>query len=65
MDCGGVDVQVLSHTVPSPEILEPARDSVLPAVNDELAEPISRNPARFAGFASLPVADAPAASDEL
>jgi uncharacterized protein len=65
MDCGGVDVQVLSHTVPSPEILEPARVPCCQRVNDELAEPISRNPARFAGFASLPVADAPAASDEL
>jgi hypothetical protein len=66
MDSGGIDVQILSHTVPSPEILEPAR--AIPCcqrVNDELAEAISRNPERFAGFASLPVADAPAAADEL
>lgn len=66
MDKGGIDVQVLSHTVPSPEILEPAR--AIPCcrrVNDELAEAVSRHPKRFAGFACLPIADAAAAADEL
>jgi uncharacterized protein len=66
MDNGGIDVQILSHTVPSPEILEPAR--AIPCcqrVNDEMAEEVSRNPKRFAGFACLPIANAPAAADEL
>ena len=58
MDKGGIDLQVLSHTVPSPEILEPER--AIPCcrrVNDELAQAISRYPKRFAGFACLPIAD--------
>jgi hypothetical protein len=58
MDKGGIDVQVLSHTVPSPEILEPAR--AIPScrrVNDEVAAAVSQNPRRFAGFASLPIAE--------
>ncbi len=66
MDKGGIDVQVLSHTVPSPEILEPAR--AIPCcrrVNDELAEAVSRHPNRFAALACLPIADAAAAAREL
>jgi len=34
-------------------------------VNDDLAEAIARYPTRFAGFASLPVADPAAAAKEL
>lgn len=66
MDRAGIDVQVLSHTVPSPEILEPARAVPLARrVNDEAAEAVSRYPKRFAAFATLPVADPPAAAKEL
>lgn len=66
MDGNGIDIQVLSHTVPSPEILEPSRARLLTQrVNDDLAEAIARYPTRFAGFASLPVADPDAAAKEL
>jgi len=66
MDLHGVDVQVLSHTVPSPEVLEPSRAIPLTKrVNDDLADTISRYPTRLAGFASLPVAEPGAAAKEL
>ncbi len=66
MDKNGIDLQVLSHTVPSPEILEPNRAVPLcQQVNDELAEAVSHYPNRFAAFASLPVADPHAAAAEL
>jgi predicted TIM-barrel fold metal-dependent hydrolase len=66
MDRYGIDLQVLSHTVPSPEVLEPSRAVPLTQlVNDEIAEAIARYPKRFAGFASLPIADPSAAAKEL
>lgn len=66
MDRAGIDLQVLSHTVPSPEILEPARAIPLARrVNDEMAEAVKRNRTRFAAFATLPIADAAAAAQEL
>ena len=66
MDRCGIDVQVLSHTHPSPEILEAARAIPLCSrVNDEIAEAVARYPTRFAGFATLPVDDPEAAAKEL
>src|SRR5579862_3696739 len=66
MDRSGIDVQVLSHTHPSPEILEPSRAIPLcRRVNDQVAEAIVRFPGRFSGFAALPVADPSAAAREL
>jgi uncharacterized protein len=66
MDRSGIDLQVLSHTHPSPEILEPGRAIPLCSrVNDEIAEAAARYPGRFAGFATLPVADPSAATREL
>lgn len=66
MDRAGIDVQVLSHTHPSPEILPGARAIPLcRRVNDEIAEACARYPKRFAGFATLPVADPHAAAAEL
>ncbi len=66
MDRCGIDLQVLSHTHPSPEILEAARAVPLcRRVNDEIAEAAARYPGRFAGFAILPVADPHAAAREL
>ncbi len=57
---------MLSHTVPSPEVLDASRAIPLTKrVNDELAEVIGRYPTRFAGFASLPIADPAAAGREL
>lgn len=66
MDRCGIDVQVLSHTHPSPEILEAARAIPLCArVNDEMAEATRRYPGRFYAFAALPVDDPKAAAREL
>lgn len=66
MDRNGIDGQVLSHTVPSPEILEAGRAIPLcQKVNDELAEAVSQYPTRLAAFASLPIADPKAAATEL
>ncbi len=66
MDRCGIDVQVLSHTHPSPEILEAARAVPLCArVNDEMAEATRRFPGRFYGFAALPMDDPKAAAQEL
>ena len=66
MDEAGIDVQVLSLTtpgleqVPAPDAAALARD-----INDELADRIHRQPARFAGFAALPTPDPQAAAAEL
>ncbi len=66
MDAAGIDVQVLSLNSPGVEQSEPdeavacARDA-----NDFLAEAVKRHPARFAGFASLPIPAPDKAADEL
>lgn len=66
MDAAGIDMQVLSHTVPSPEILDAARAIPLAQrVNDEMAEAVTRYPQRYAAFATLPIADPSAAAREL
>jgi predicted TIM-barrel fold metal-dependent hydrolase len=66
MDAAGVDVQVISHNVPGPEVCEPA-DAVALAreMNDELGEVIRAHPDRYAGFAMLPTPDPDAAAEEL
>jgi predicted TIM-barrel fold metal-dependent hydrolase len=66
MDAAGIDVQVLSHTVPGPESL-PADTAVKlsAAANDALAETVAAHPDRFAGFAVLPMPDPRAAAREL
>jgi hypothetical protein len=66
MDKAGIDIQVLSHTHPSPEILPATRTIPLcRIVNEELGEAVARYPRRFAAFATLPVADPQAAASEL
>lgn len=66
MDRAGIDLQVLSHTHPSPEILPAQRAIPLcRRVNDEIAAAAARFPGRFAGFATLPVDDPEAAAREL
>ena len=66
MDAEGIDVQVISHTPPAAQHLEPA-EAVKRAreANDRLAEAVRAHPDRFAGFATLPTSDPPAAADEL
>lgn len=66
MDAAGIDMQVLSLNSPGVEQAEPdeaiacARDA-----NDFLAEAIKQNPARFSGFAALPIQAPDRAADEL
>jgi 2,3-dihydroxybenzoate decarboxylase len=67
MDANGIDIQVLSLTVPGIQAdVDPhgARDNARFA-NDYLAEVINRHPTRFRGFAALPLQDPDAAVEEL
>ncbi|WP_433153667.1 amidohydrolase family protein [Actinomadura nitritigenes] len=67
MDANGIDVQVLSLTVPGIQAdTDPAaaRDNARFA-NDFLAEVVAAHPARFQGFAALPTQDPDAAVAEL
>jgi uncharacterized protein len=66
MDANGIDLQVLSHVAPAAQALRGA-DALARAreANDLLAAAVQANPDRFAGFATLPTADAHAAADEL
>ena len=67
MDEAGIDVQVLSLTVPGIQGVEDAATAVRDAktANDYLAGVIARYPDRFRGFAALPMQDAEAAAAEL
>jgi predicted TIM-barrel fold metal-dependent hydrolase len=66
MDEAGVDMQVLSHSMPGFQKLD-AEIAVPMArrANDRLSEAVRAHPDRFAGFAALPTADPKAAADEL
>jgi 2,3-dihydroxybenzoate decarboxylase len=67
MDAAGIDVQVLSLTVPGLQAdVDPpaARDDALFA-NDYLARVVAEHPDRFRGFAALPMQDPKAAATEL
>jgi uncharacterized protein len=65
MDAAGIDMQVLSLSVPGLQQLEPATAVPLAREeNDRLAEAVGRHPDRLAGFAALPTADPEAASRE-
>ncbi len=66
MDRAGIDVQVVSHTVPGLEQFDASHAVPLArATNDVLAAGVARNPDRLAGFAALPTAAPQAAADEL
>ena len=66
MDAAGIDMQVLSHTVPGAEA-STADDAVgvVREANDDLAQIVAAHPDRFAGFAALPMRDPNAAAAEL
>jgi uncharacterized protein len=66
MDDTGITLQVLSNTGPGPDLV-PGADGVAMAreLNDHLAEACARHPARFAGFAALPLQSPEACADEL
>ncbi len=65
MDAHGIDMQVLSYS--NPAQLVPAGEAVplARAANDRLAAAVRAHPDRFAGFATLPWQDPPAAAAEL
>jgi predicted TIM-barrel fold metal-dependent hydrolase len=66
MDESGIDLQVLSHSIPGLQGVDAATGVPLARrVNDRLHEAVRTHPDRFAGFAVLPTADPPAAADEL
>jgi predicted TIM-barrel fold metal-dependent hydrolase len=67
MDAAGVDISVLSHTVPGPQgIADPALAAAAAReINDVLAGAIARHPARFAGLASVSLHDPAAGAREL
>jgi uncharacterized protein len=66
MDEAGIDLQVISHTTPGVQHLDP--DTAIPLAreaNDALARAVAEHPDRFAGFATLPTSAPDAAADEL
>jgi 2,3-dihydroxybenzoate decarboxylase len=67
MDGAGLDVQVLSLNSPGIQAEPDPQTAVsrAAAVNDLLAATITAHPARFAGFAALPLQDPQAAAKEL
>lgn len=66
MDELGIDVQVLSHRPPGAQLPDPERAAVEARLaNDAIAAAIDRHPTRFAGFATVPLADPGAAAKEL
>lgn len=67
MDAAGIDMQVLSYGPSSPQNITDKALAIdlCRAANDELAGLIKKYPARFSGFAVLPVVDPLAASAEL
>jgi uncharacterized protein len=66
MDSAGIDVQVLSHTLPATERLDAATAIPLAReANDILADAVARHPKRLVGFATLPLTAVEAAADEL
>jgi predicted TIM-barrel fold metal-dependent hydrolase len=66
MDAAGIDLQVISHTTPGVQHLDPATAVTLAhEANDLLAAAVREHPDRFAGFATLPTPDPVAAAAEL
>jgi uncharacterized protein len=66
MDACGIDLQVISHTTPGVQHLDAATAIPLAReANDVLAAAVRAHPQRFAGLATLPTSDPPAAADEL
>jgi predicted TIM-barrel fold metal-dependent hydrolase len=66
MDVNGIDVQVLSASMPGADLLDGAAGvEFATTVNDRLAEAVAAHHDRFAGFAHLPMRSPAAAADEL
>ncbi len=66
MDEGGIDMQVISETqLHGVEMTTGEWVELAKAANDELADAVNAHPDRFAGFATLPMADPEESADEL
>ena len=66
MDAAGIDVQVLSLTMPGAQAFDAASaPAIARDANDRMQDAITAHPTRFAGFAALPTADPAAAAKEL
>jgi 5-carboxyvanillate decarboxylase len=66
MDEAGVDMQILSVTIPGVQMFERDKASALAiATNDHLAAAIARHPRRFAGLACFAPQDPPGATREM
>lgn len=65
MDANGIDLQVISHTVLNLPISASESLRLVQEANDQLAAAVVAYPDRFAGFATLPMADPKAAANEL
>ena len=66
MDAAGIDLQVVSLSMPGTEALAPS-DAIPAAIdcNDRVAAAVTAHPTRLQGFAALPTADPAAAAKEL
>jgi len=66
MDAAGVDLQVLSVTIPGVQMFAPDRaDAMAIATNDHLAAAIAKHPTRFAGLACFAPQSPQAAAREM
>lgn len=66
LDAAGMDTQIMSKTIPGPELLEP-KEGVYWAqkINDAYAEAVQQYPGRLYAYAALPYQDVDAACKEL
>lgn len=66
MDAAGIDIQILSHSAPGTETIEPSLAVDLAKLaNDAVSAAVRKHPDRFRGFAALPMRDPTAAAAEL
>jgi uncharacterized protein len=66
MDEAGIDVQLISHVMPTYSTLTAEQQiDITTAANDQVAAAVSAHPDRFAAFAALPVGDTQASVREL
>jgi uncharacterized protein len=66
MDDSGIEVQVISHVVPTFKPISAARQiEIAVGANNQAARAVADHPDRFAAFAALPMGDADAAVNEL
>jgi predicted TIM-barrel fold metal-dependent hydrolase len=66
MDEAGIDMQVVSHLQPGPQIFDPEESVALAqTANNLLYEGVQLHPDRLAAFAALPTSNPEAAADEL